>query len=151
MKYDCTEDTKKHMKRFKELLGDAAKKLEQRGILHDESKLEPKEKNIFDEFTPKLKGSTYGSPEYKKYLKEMKPALDHHYANNTHHPEHHKNGVHGMDLLDIIEMFLDWKAASERHANGDIMKSIEINKERFGLSFQLCDILRNTAASMGFI
>ena len=31
---------------------------------------------------------TYGSDEYKACLTEMKPALDHHYAANRHHPEH---------------------------------------------------------------
>jgi len=31
-----------------------------------------------------------------------------------------------------------------RHNDGDIMKSIEINKERFGLSDQLAQILRNS-------
>jgi len=38
--------------------------------------------------TPKLAGSTYGSEEYKAFLGQMKPALDHHYAVNDHHPEH---------------------------------------------------------------
>jgi hypothetical protein len=50
-----------------------------------------------------------------------------------------------MDLYDIIEMFLDWKAATERHADGDILKSIEINKGRFKMSEQLYEIFLNTA------
>lgn len=75
----------------------------------------------------------------------MEPALDHHYANNSHHPQHYENGVDGMDLFDIVEMFFDWKAAGERTKDGDIFKSININKERFGLSEQLVKIFENTA------
>jgi hypothetical protein len=47
-------------------------------------------------------------------------------------------------------MFFDWKAATERHADGNIMQSIEINKGRFELSEQLCDIMRNTAIRLGY-
>ena len=75
----------------------------------------------------------------------MGPALAHHYANNRHHPEHHKNGVDDMTLIDVLEMLIDWKAASERHNDGNILKSIEKNADRFGLSPQLVKILENTA------
>ena len=61
----------------------------------DNSKLESPEKELFDEYTPKLKDCTYGSDEYKEFLKGLKVALDHHYANNSHHPEHYENGVNG--------------------------------------------------------
>ena len=43
-----------------------------------------------------------------------------------------------------MELFFDWKAASERHADGDILKSIQINKERFGYTDQLAYIMENT-------
>lgn len=39
----------------------------------------------------------------------------------------------------------DWKAASMRHEDGDIRKSIEKNTKRFNLSPQLVNILKNTA------
>ena len=133
-----------HIKRVNQLLIEAAIELIRRANVHDNSKLESPEKELFDEFTPKLKGTTYGSEEYKKYLKELSVALEHHYENNSHHPEHYENGVNGFDLFDLIEMFFDWKAATERHADGDIMKSIEINKKRFGINEQICDIFRNT-------
>ena len=142
--YDSTADTLLHIKRVNQLLTEAASELIRRANVHDNSKLESPEKELFDEFTPKLKETTYGSDKYKEYLKELKVALDHHYQNNTHHPEHYENGVNGFDLFDLIEMFFDWKAATERHADGDIMKSIEINKERFGIDEQICDIFKNT-------
>lgn len=50
-----------------------------------------------------------------------------------------------MCLFDLIEMFLDWKAAGERHSDGNIYKSIEHNRERFGISEQLEHIFINTA------
>jgi hypothetical protein len=144
-KYDSTKDTLLHIKRVNQLLILAANELLDRATKHDSSKLEKFEKDNFDEFTPKLKNSTYGSEEYKSFLKEMGVALDHHYQNNSHHPEHYENGLNGFDLFDLIEMFFDWKAATERHANGDIYKSIEINKERFGYNDLIANIFRNTA------
>jgi hypothetical protein len=58
--------------------------------------------------------------------------------------------VDGMSLLDVVEMLMDWKAASERHADGDIWTSIDHNEQRFNLSPQLASILRNTAKEMGW-
>jgi hypothetical protein len=113
--------------------------------VHDSSKLEEPEKAAFDEFTPKLAATTYGSPEYQESLDGLGEALKHHYANNSHYPEFHKDGVRDMHLVDIVEMFCDWQAATERHADGDIMKSIDINQKRFGFSDDLRDIFRNTA------
>ena len=111
---------------------------------HDASKFQHPEEEIFAEYTPALKDIEYGSEEYNDCLKKMKPALDHHYANNSHHPEYNINGVDGMNILDILEMICDWKASSMRHDDGDIRKSIEINKNRFDMSDQLCNILNNT-------
>jgi len=150
MQYDSKADTLQHIKRVNELLMTAVSELLIRAGKHDNSKIESPEKELFDEYTPKLKNCTYGSDEYKEFLKGLKVALDHHYAENSHHPEHFVNGVNGFDLFDLIEMFFDWKAATERHADGDIRKSIGINKERFGISEQLCDIFRNTADRMGW-
>lgn len=150
MSYDSTADTLRHIKRISALLGEAATELLRRGAYHDDSKLQSPEKELFDEYTPKLADCTYGSDEYKTYLAELGPALQHHYERNSHHPEHYENGVNGMDLFDLVEMFFDWKAASERHADGDIYRSIEFNKTRFNLSDQTVSILRNTATRLGY-
>ena len=48
--------------------------------------------------------------------------------------------------LDVVEMFCDWKAATERHADGNLERSIEINRERFKMSDQLVAIFQNTRA-----
>lgn len=137
--------TMRHIERVRNLLGVVIRELLERGELHDQSKLESPEVELFTEFTPKLAGCTYGSAEYEGFRKAMGAALAHHYAKNRHHPEHHKNGVDDMNLVDLVEMFCDWKAAGERHNDGNILKSIEKNADRFSLSPQLVRILENTA------
>ena len=117
---------------------------------YDSSKLESPEKGLFDKYTPLLKNLVYDSPEYKQSLVDLKPALDHHYANNSHHPEFYKNGIDGMNLFDILELFVDWKAAGERNKEGNIFVSIQKNKKRFNMSDQLCNILENTADYLGY-
>ena len=141
-------DTFRHIERVRNLLNKCVSELLHRGERHDQTKLESPEVELFTEFTPKLAGSTYGSPEYEGFRKAMGPALEHHYANNSHHPEHWKNGIDDMSLLDIVEMLCDWKAASERHNNGNIRKSITINADRFKMSPQVVRILENTADLM---
>ena len=145
MKHDSTIDTLNHKKRINELLIMAANELLSRAVKHDNSKLEYPEKPLFDEFTHQLGKCTYGSTEYTDFLLKLKPALDHHYAHNSHHPEHYKNGINDFDIFDLVEMFFDWKASSERQHNGNIHKSIEANGKRFDMSNQLQDIFANTA------
>ena len=144
MEYDSTAETLKHIKRVNELLLFAAKELMDRAVRHDASKLMSPEKECFDIITPRLKNSTYGSLEYKATMAEFKPAIEHHQKSNSHHPEFYETGINGFDLFDLIELFFDWKAASERHADGNILKSIQINKERFGYSDQIATIMENT-------
>lgn len=141
---DSRPDTYQHIQQVQRLLNVATVDLLRRSEEHDQSKLDSPEREVFDEFTPKLAGSTYGSEEYKGFLQAMQPALQHHYAANSHHPEHYPDGVRGMSLLDVLEMLCDWKAATLRHNDGDIRKSIEINQKRFGYSDELKQILLNT-------
>jgi hypothetical protein len=171
---DCTRDTKEHIAQVREFMMVVAQQLIQRALVHDQSKLESPEVETFTEYTPKLKNSTYGSEEYKGFLAGMGEALKHHYQHNSHHPEHFTkhvcticykeykeepsrcdacmNGTFTeesdytqMNLLDIVEMFCDWKAATMRHADGNIYKSIEHNQKRFDISHDLTQIFRNTA------
>ena len=151
MTYDSTQDTIQHIERVVQYLGIVIEELQARGMRHDQSKLKPPEKEIFDAVTPKLAGLTYGSDEYKAALVEMGEALRHHYRHNRHHPEHFPGGVTDMSLIDMLEMLCDWKAASERHGNGDMAESLNINAKRFGIERQLGVILANTAQDLGWI
>ena len=148
--YDSTQDTRKHIETVRALLDEVRNDPRQRGYLHDASKLQSPEKEAYDLLTPRLAGLTYGSEEYRASLREMKPAIQHHYEHNSHHPEHYPDGVAGFDLLDLVEMLCDWKAASLRHADGGILASIEHNVGRFNLDPQLASILRNTVIRMGW-
>jgi len=143
--------TMRHIERVRNLINNVIRKLMDRQEKHDQSKLEDPEVSLFTEHTKTLSGLTYGSAEYKTALEQLAPALKHHYANNRHHPEHHKNGVDDMNLLDLIEMFCDWKAASERHTDGNILKSIEHNADRFSMSPQLVKVFENTAKGMDLL
>lgn len=142
---ECQVDTIRHIENVRKYLRFIIDRLITRGVEHDRLKLESPEVEIFTEYTPKLAQSTYGSEEYHTFLKEMDVALQHHYANYRHHPEHFERGINDMNLVDIVEMLCDWKAASMRHNDGNLLKSIEINARRFGYDDQLKQILINTA------
>jgi len=143
--------TREHIATVQHYMRRFAMALLQRAEEHDQSKLREPEASAFaiSNAGGFLHGVTYGSDEYKERIRtHLGPALTHHYENNSHHPEFHEHGVNQMDLLDLVEMFVDWKAAGERHKDGSIRKSIKINTERFDLEPQLVDILNSTASTL---
>jgi hypothetical protein len=142
---ECQVETQKHIENVRKYIRFIIDKLDARGVQHDASKLETPEVELFAEHTLQLANMGYGTEEYKTSLEALKPALDHHYAVNRHHPEHFTSGVNDMTLIDIIEMFCDWKASTLRHNDGNLLKSIELNAERFNIDGQFKQILLNTA------
>lgn len=147
---DPHPDTVRHRKRVQELMGELIWILDTRAAEHDLSKTLSPEVESFNAVTDKLHDLEYGSQEYREALKDLGPALSHHYAENRHHAEHWANGIAGMTLLDLIEMIADWRAAGERHDTGSMAKSLEINIKRYGIDPQLAQILANTVAEMGW-
>lgn len=153
MTYDSTEDTIKHIDRVRSLLHTVTNDLLTRATYHDESKLREPEKSAFDRCTPALAETTYGTPEYTAAKAELGAALEHHYEHNDHHPEHFhpELGIHAMDLVQLIEMLADWKAAGERHADGgDLERSIRVNADRFNYGPDMADLLLRTARNLGW-
>ena len=176
---ESISDTKAHIDKVAGFINLIISELSERVLNHDKSKMEQPELDIFAVYGPKLKYTTYGSDEYRSYLKEMKVALDSHYAKNRHHAEFHdkkekycnecdiglnptitqynkcpncnttnpevkeRYTLRGMNLIDLVEMICDWKAATMRHSDGDIYKSLDDNKKRFGISDELYQILLN--------
>lgn len=110
-------------------------KLLWRALVHDLSKYREPEASRFAEVLPELEDTTYGSEEYDDLLEELNTALTHHYAMNRHHPEHFKGRwrqpMRGMHLVDLVEMFCDWRAATRRHKDGDIQVSVVENADRY--------------------
>ena len=139
-------ETMKHIRNVQRCINIVLNALIKRADEHDQTKMESPEVEGFTEVTHKLAGSTYGSDEYKKFLAQLKPALDHHYSRNRHHPEHFKDGIEDMNIIDLVEMLCDWKAATIRHKDGNLKKSIEHNQDRFSLSPQLTKVLENSIA-----
>jgi len=144
LKGATNEKTREHIANVTRFIHIIVVELLKRAEKHDASKLLSPEVETFVECTPKLRNLEYGSDEYKRTLEEMAPALEHHYAKNRHHPEHFPDGMSGMNLIDLVELFCDWKAASARHSTGNLKKSVEINADRFKMSPQLKSIFENT-------
>lgn len=150
MSYDSRPDTEAHIARVRQLMANVWGNIYDRADRHDASKLQPPEKAMYDEWKPRLRMLAEDGPEIVAARAAMGEALRHHYAHNSHHPEHYPDGIAGMSLLDVIEMLCDWHAAvSEKGL--DFGRSLEINRERFGISDQLYRILVNTARELGWV
>lgn len=149
MAYDSTEDTRSHINRVAHYLATIQEALFQRALCHDDSKFREPEKGMYDRLIPEIQKHPYGSPEYNQVRAQMGEALQHHYAHNSHHPEHYEDGISGMSLLDVVEMFCDWKAASERGKEGSLAKSIVLNWDRLETA-ELAQIFENTRKELGW-
>ena len=146
-KYDCTKDVKMHIRYVQHFLKMIFFELVNERIPnHDASKLQEPEKPMFDVWTPKLKEFEFGSDAYKAALAGMGEALKHHYENNRHHPEHFENGVDGMNLIDVIEMVCDRRAAAFLKGESP---NLDYLTQRFNLSDQMRSIISNTLEWLG--
>jgi hypothetical protein len=112
------------------------------GLMHDWSKAEPEEEALF---LPDEDRHPYGTEDYEDVRLRLGDAIKHHYEHARHHPEHFKDGIRGMTLVDVCEMFCDWLAATKRCEKDNIHASIDYNKKRFKMSDELVSILHNTA------
>lgn len=148
---EYAHDTYQHIELVRNFMGQIGAELDKRAAVHDASKFNEPERSIFREGTHRRDSVPFGGSEYKAHMKTVAVALDHHYANNRHHPEHHAGGVQDMNLLDIVEMLCDWMSASMKDASGDperVRHVIDINQERFGYSDELSGILHNTVTHL---
>lgn len=142
--YDSTIDARSHITTVNRFMSKIIVELEKRSTYHDASKLEEPEKSCYDKYIPLLKEAKYGTPEYLEIRKNMeKEGLKHHYEANRHHPEHFKDGINDMTLVDIVEMFIDWQAASQRSDTG-FKEGLKSNRKRYGINEQLYRIFLNT-------
>jgi hypothetical protein len=142
-----------HIARVGELIRGVVRELNTRGVVrelnirvqeHDRSKTMLPEVAIYNEMIPILNSVKYGTPEYKAAASKLGPAWEHHKKNNRHHPEYFKDGIDGMDLVDLIEMLCDWRAASERGKGNRLEDNLDVNQKKHKISDQLMSILKNT-------
>jgi len=143
--------THKHIARVRQLLGGFAIEMIRRGDVHDASKFLPVEAEPLERMQAVVDAdgpAPFGSDEYKRRTAMLSPMIEHHRAHNSHHPEHYENGVAGMDLFDLVEMFFDWKAASERGEESAMNLSFATSKYECGPV--VTSIFENTADRLGY-
>lgn len=144
-------DTLLHISEVQEGLEQFTAELKKRGILHDSTKLQEPEFSAFVSTRPKFKKANYGTPEYQECVNEIKPAIDHHYANNRHHTAFHENGINDMNLIDILEMLADWKAAERRSPDKKLEDTLDYAFNKYGIDEQLAKIVMNTLKDFKWI
>jgi Family of unknown function (DUF5662) len=143
--YDSRADILAHIQQVRDHIDLFVVEMLKRGRKHDASKLTDAEKPTFDLVIPLLVGVSYGSPEFRTLEERAKPALAHHYACNSHHPEHYGDlGIAGMDLFDVVEMLCDWMASATRRPQDGV--KLSYNTDLFGIEPQLASVLANTLA-----
>ena len=119
----------RHIVTVQKYLNRLSQELQRRALEHDLSKFSKGEFSGFVEVNRIAKEHPYPSPS----LKDNK-TIALHFSRNRHHPEYHTNGIADMSLLDIVEMAIDWKAASETYGNNDLKAVLAKQQERFTMS-----------------
>jgi len=107
--------------------------LQRRAIAHDESKLTTDEILGFCRINRAAREHPYGSVEYNASMdSEKQPGgcISLHFSRNSHHPEFH-GSADAMGFLDIIEMVIDWSAASATYGKTSLRDSLSKQRERF--------------------
>jgi hypothetical protein len=135
---DSTQDTLQHIRKVEARMGVIIHELQHRARMHDASKLVEPEKSGYDTLTHELKDLVYGSDEYRAALKAAKPVIDHHYAHNSHHPEHW--------AWPIPESAEEEEIAVLRH-DIEVLESLEPQTEG-GMELRVIDRLKRDLAAL---
>lgn len=139
-----TDDyVKDHIARVKKRLIDFIGELYNRVHTHDVSKLNEPEHSLWIKMDQEPR-YPYGSKEYKDKIERNQKVFELHYKNNSHHPEHYYNGILDMDLIDLIEMLIDWISYKDEISIEDAVDLIDKQSERYNLSMDLQCVLKNT-------
>ena len=149
--FEVLTDTLIHISEVQQELEKFIHELRLRGILHDRSKLQEPEFSIFVKTRPEFKKINYGTPEYDAIIEKARVAVDHHHETNRHHTGYHKEGVLGMNLIDIIEMICDWKAAARRSPDLTFEDSLPKAFDRYEITGSLRAIIVNTLNDLGWL
>ena len=148
---DVKQETIDHIKKVATYLSAIADELYVRADKHDASKLVEPELSGFQGISDATRGLKYGSMAYRAAAEPYKPTIHHHHKLNDHHPQFFGAGIDGMNLMQLVEMVCDWKAAGEREEGGNFRESLQVNAGRFEIEPQLENIIRNTAKFFGWM
>lgn len=156
--YDSTLDTLRHSRRVDELLLEVIASLQARVTRHDRSKMQDPEKEMFDsghvaaqdidlrlrrvQGPPRRHGRRAGPPLRQQptlpgALRRWRQRYD------LGRPRRDAGRLEGSYRTPV-----DWKAATERHDDGNLARSLPIQAERFQIAEQ---ILTNTATEFGWL
>lgn len=141
---ELKKNNRKHKLCVQYFLEKVLEELKFRGLHHDDSK----------EQSPELENYAIALPYFGnrgKIPDEVQDALNiakqHHYTNNDHHLEYYDpsgNGIHKTNLIVLLEMMTDWRAAMIREGQESIEASLDMTQKRFGYSDEVRAILKNT-------
>lgn len=130
IKKDCTSFVRRHQAYVKKWGGKIIDQLSHRFENHDENKLSPDEKPFYDLWT-----------SHSLTDEQRRAVHEHHNRTSRHHPEGFKKGVNGMNLIDILEMVVDWMAWAD--AQG-MWVGVDHLAQKFGIEPQLAAVILNT-------
>ena len=140
-------DVMEHKMKVQIMLDKVSRRFLVLGRNHDKSKLKSPEKEIYSQYHEDLRSVEYGSPEYNRIRNAMDSAIQHHYAENDHHPEHFENGIYDMDLIQIIEMLADWVAVADDKGT-NVIKDLPMLMERHNIPENYYAIFKNTIEAL---
>jgi len=142
--FEVLTDTIIHVSEVQENLQWMIHDLTMRSIVHDRSKFQDPEFSVFCSTRPEFKKANYGTPEYAAVCQKAKEGVEHHYRHNRHHTAYHENGVKDMNLLDVLEMLADWKAASRRSPDLTFADSLNTAFKKYEIGPELQNLILNT-------
>lgn len=142
-KKDFIEELRLHRSGIGENINHIIRLLEKRIKNHDSSKL----KGIEFETYGKYHNLRKEEKDSKKITKLMKPGKDEHYKHNRHHLEYFGGDVSKTNLIDLIEIIVDWFTESEQE-NTDINKTIEEKSKKYNIPIPITNILYNTVEEL---
>lgn len=143
MKSSTEYNVEKHINIVRQNLYIIIRELLKRLAEHDSSKLREPKLSLWKQMDSEP-SYPYGSFEYLKKQKRYKKAFDLHYQANRHHPEHFRNGIASMNLIDILEMLTDWISYSDVLSITDAVDLVNTQAKRFGFGDETINYIMNT-------
>ena len=123
-----------------------AMELAKRCLVHDNSKLEDDEIELFSRIPSDDMECT---KPHKALNDEDKKLITLHWSRNSHHPEFY-NDYHEMSEIDVIEMCCDWHSRTVQFGTELIPYLLDVQRKRFGFDddffekiLNYCTIINN--------